>query len=396
MSRKMSDKVFIDELVEGETIRSVFLVAQKSARVTKSGKPFLALTLSDKSGTIDSKVWDQAEAVATRFEANDFVAVEAQVDSWKSKLQLNVRDLQKVDDSQVAFENFVPVSRWPRRALLEQLQTLVGEQIKSGEMQRFFDALFADEALMQRYQTAPAAMNNHHAFLGGLLEHSLSMARLAVQIGGHYNHYYPGLLNTDLLIAGTVLHDIGKVYELSYARAFDYTDEGQLVGHIVQGVEMVTAIAAPLKPALPAEMILQIKHLILAHHGKKEYGSPVLPRTPEALVLHEIDMIDSRMNMIANIAEQRDGDAAESAWTGYERLFQGRFYMGNAQSPSGAPNTPPMQDELAGPGALYARPDAEQPVASKANAAAAQSQEAPPKPQPSAPAPAPNLDLFSE
>lgn len=384
----MSDKIFVEQLVEGETIRAVFLVNDKSVRATKSGKPFLALTLSDKSGSIDAKVWEQAEAIATRFEADDFVAVEAQVDSWQSKLQLNVRDVQKVEDSAVAFEDFVPVSRWPRRALLEQLQGVVRAEIKSAEMQRFFDALFADEDLMQRYQTAPAAMGNHHAFLGGLLEHSLSMTRLAVQIGGHYNAYYPGLLDTDLLIAGTVLHDIGKCYELSYSRAFNYTDEGQLVGHIVQGVEMVTAVAAPIKPALPAEMIMQIKHLILAHHGKKEFGSPVLPRTPEAMVLHEIDMIDSRMNMLANIAEQHIPGADDASWSGYERLFQGRIFLGNAQAPGSALDAA----QLSGPGApradeVFAHA---QSLSAPQRPAAAQRTRATPTP------PAPNLDLFSE
>lgn len=394
MSDKMSDKIFVDQLVEGETIRSVFLVTQKSARTTKSGKPFLALTLGDKSGNIDSKVWDNAEAIATRFEADDFVAVEAQVDSWQSKLQLNIRDIQKVDDAQVAFENFVPVSRWSRTELLEQLQTLIDDKVQSKEMRRFFAALFADKKLMQRYQSAPAAKTNHHAFLGGLLEHSLSMTRLAVKIGGHYENYYPGLLNKDLLIAGCVLHDIGKCFELSYARSFDYTDSGQLVGHIVQGVEMVTAIAARVEPALPDEMLLQIKHLILAHHGKKEYGSPVLPRTPEAMVLHEIDMIDSRMNMLANIADEQDANADdEPAWSGYERLFQGRIYMGNTQSPSEAAHTPPMQEQLAGPGARQGEPDLDHPTDAVTSA---QPKHAARGKSGAEPVSAPNLDLFSE
>lgn len=380
----MSDKIFVEQLVEGETIRAVFLVTDKSIRATKSGKPFLALTLSDKSGSIDAKVWEQAEAIATRFEADDFVAVEAQVDSWQSNLQLNVRDIQKLDDSAVAFEDFVPVSRWPRHALLEQLQGVVRAQVSSADLQRFFDALFADEALMQRYETAPAATGNHHAFLGGLVEHSLSMTRLAVQIGQHYGAYYPGLLDTDLLIAGTVLHDIGKCYELSYSRSFSYTDEGQLVGHIVQGVEMVTAIAARLKPALPAELLTQIKHLILAHHGKKEFGSPVLPRTPEAMVLHEIDMIDSRMNMLANIAEQHDPGADNAAWSGYQRLFQGRVFLGNARAPASRPDAP----LLAGPGAPPQDPLSDPTSSPQRPAAAPRTRERA--------APTPNLTLFPE
>lgn len=394
----MSEKVFVDQLVENAQIRSIFLVADLALRETKSGKPFLALSLQDRTGSVDAKVWDNAEAIASRFGVNDFVRVEAQVDSWQTQLQLNIRDAQKVDDTAVDPADFVRTSRWAREALHDQLRELIDTQVKSSQMRRLFDALLADQELMQRFTSAPAAKGNHHAFLGGLLEHSLSMARLAVRLGAHYQSYYPGLLNTDLLIAGCVFHDIGKCFELTYSRAFDYSDEGQFLGHIVQGVELLTALAARVEPALPADMILQLKHLILSHHGKREFGSPVLPKTPEAIVLHEIDMIDSRMNMLANIAsEKRAGGEEGDGWTGFQRLFQERIYVestvqhpadwvwqdASAEAPAGPglaaqTHAGPAQDAKSrGAGA-----PAESGTAERSRGAAAQTEVAP------------NLDLF--
>jgi 3'-5' exoribonuclease len=380
----MKDKVFVSDLVEGEHIQSVFLVADKTLRTTKGGKPFLAVELMDNSGNVDAKIWDEAEAMASRFDREDFIFVEAQVDSWNGNLQLNIRDLQRVDDDQVVLEDFIPASRWDRLEMLEQLQDVVSREVKSPEMLRFFDELFAGKQLMRQFALAPAAKGNHHAYLGGLLEHTLSMTRLAVSLTRHYAYYYPGMLNQDLVIAGCVLHDIGKCFELSFGRSFDYTTEGQLVGHIVQGVELISSIAKKVSPPLPAEMIMQLKHLVLSHHGKKDYGSPVRPKTPEAMLLHEIDMIDSRMNMVANLTDDhRAGPDAESAWTGYQRLFQERIYMGQTDGTSWAKVRTPDHADFDGPG------DIPGPTESDTRARTRREREA-------AGESAPNLDLFSE
>lgn len=390
----MSEKIFINEIVEGTYIRALLLVTEKSLRETKSGKPFLALKLCDKSGNIDAKVWENAEALATRFQADDFIRVEAQVDSWQSQLQLNVRDLQKVEDAQVDLADFIPASRWPRAELLDQLKALLNEEIKSPLFARLFDALFADEALMERFVMAPAAKTNHHAFLGGLLEHSLSMTRLALKIGRHYEHYYPGLVNADLLLAGCVFHDIGKCFELNFARRFDYSEAGQFVGHIVQGVELLNSISAQLKPALPEPMLLQIKHLILSHHGKKEYGSPTLPKTPEAMLLHEIDMIDSRMNMLANIARDQQAEPGEEiGWTGYQRLFGERLHLGVEReiAESWFDSAHPTTAKLAGPGLAAGAEEASLKAPLRAQSPAGKpAADASPEPA------APNLDLFGD
>jgi 3'-5' exoribonuclease len=348
----MKNKAFICDLVDGDLVRSVFLVTDKRLGTTRNGDPFLTVELSDKTGSVVGRVWDEAEAIASRFEQDDFVAVDGQIETYKGKLQLNVRDLKRVAADQIELSDFVPASRWDRQALLEQLKDLVSRELESPEMLRFFDTLFSRDELMDRFATAPAAKGNHHAYVGGLVEHTLSMARVGARLTDHYAHYYPGLLNQDLVIAGCVLHDIGKCFELSYGRSFGYTDEGQLVGHIVQGVELVTEIAAQISPPLPASLLMQLKHLIASHHGKREYGSPVRPQTPEAMLLHQIDMIDSRMAMCADIFEEHgQGQAPAEAWTGYQRLFQTSLYAGAQPASPWAKVRQPKDDTLEGPGA---------------------------------------------
>ncbi len=351
----MDNKLFVSDLVDGEPVRTVFLVADKRLGTTKTGNPFLTLELADKSGSVTGRVWDDAEAISTRFDHEDFVRVEAHAETYKGQIQLNVRDLQRVEPDEFDLANFIPASDFDRDAMLDQLKALVSREVKSAEMLRFLDTLFDQKQLIEQFKLAPAAKGNHHAYLGGLLEHTLSMTRLGAMLSRHYAHYYPGMLNQDLVIAGCIMHDIGKCFELSYGRSFDYTDEGRLVGHIVQGAELVTSIAQKVSPALPASMLTQLKHLILSHHGKKEFGSPVLPRTPEALLLHEIDMIDSRMAMCTEaVEEHRSGSDADKPWTGYQRLFQGNLWVGDEPSTKWARVNCPAEDELEGPGALPA------------------------------------------
>jgi 3'-5' exoribonuclease len=346
----MENKTFISELTENEYIQSVFLVTDTSVRLTKRGDPYLCITLGDRSGSIEARAWDNAEALAERFAVDDFIEVSAQVTSFNGEIQLNVNDLRRVDDEDVELEFFLPASRWDREEMLEQLKDLVSREVKSSSMLRFFDEFFKDEELMRLYATAPAAKGNHHAYLGGLLEHSLSMARIGARLARHYAHYYPGMLNQDLVIAGCVLHDVGKCFELEFSRGFRYSDSGQMVGHITQGVELVTRLADRVSPPLPSNMIMRIKHLILSHHGRLEYGSPVKARTPEAVLLHQIDMIDSRMGMVQNaFDEHASGVAAEDAWTGYNRLFEGSLYAGEEKANQWAKYRMPA-DEIEGPG----------------------------------------------
>ena len=322
-------KVFISDFKDGDLVETLFLVASKSIRETKNGDPYLCITCQDRSGTIEARAWDNALAMAKRFDCDEFIALRGRVSSFRDELQLTVMDLEKVPEERVALKDFLPHSRFEAETLFRSLQELIEKEIRSPEIKRFFGALFGDAPFCSAFQRAPAAVTNHHAFLAGLLEHSLSMARIALQLGRHYEGYYPGMINTDLVIAGAILHDMGKVSELTFKRSFDYSTEGRLIGHIQIGAEKVSEVARSMTPRLDQNLEMQLKHLILSHHGRQEYGSPVTPKSAEATLLHQIDMIDSRMNMCWNLLKTgaaNDGTSKER-WTEYSRLFGGSFYQ---------------------------------------------------------------------
>lgn len=346
----MPEKTFASDLVENDFIQTTFLVAEKELRTTRNGDPYLRIALADRTGKIEGRVWDEAESMAERFEADDFVTVRAQVTSYDGELQLKVGDIQRADESELELRDYFPYSRWSGDEMLEELQRLISENVRSDDVRGFLGELFSDETFVEKFKRAPAAKSNHHEYFGGLLEHCLSMARIAVSLGRHYAHYYPGFLNQDLVIAGCIIHDMGKVDELSYERSVNYSTEGKLVGHITQGVEMVTDVAGRMDPPPPDEMIQQLKHLVLSHHGHREYGSPVEPRTPEAMLLHQIDMIDSRMNLFySHLAEHRDGPRADEPWTTYHRALESDVYAGPVEAPGWADPLDPDLDP-AGPG----------------------------------------------
>jgi 3'-5' exoribonuclease len=347
-----SDKVFISDLQENEFVQTPFLVADKSIRTTKNGDPYLCVTLRDRTGDIEGRGWDRAEMLANRFDVDDFVMIRGQVSSWNDELQLTLEDVKKLEDEAVDFADFLPCSRWSSEAMFEQLLDEIRGGVRSDDVRRILEAIFEDDAVVDAFKTAPAATSNHHAYRGGLLEHCLSMTRMARRICRHYAHYYPGDVNQDLVIAGCVLHDIGKIEELQFQRSFRYSTEGQLVGHITQGVEMLTEAARRLDPRPPRDLLDQIKHLILSHHGKREYGSPVKPRTPEAMLLHQIDMIDSRMNMwLGHLEEHRDGVEADEEWTGYHRTLERSIFAGTPESAEWSkPDAPASEPD--GPGAV--------------------------------------------
>ncbi|MEM1348414.1 MAG: HD domain-containing protein [Myxococcota bacterium] len=324
----MVPKTFIADLVLDTHVRTAFLVSAKVVRQTKSGKSYLCVTLTDRSGAIEGRAWEHAEMLASRFDDQDFVMLTATVTSYQGIPQLKVLDIERVDESDVHVADYLPVSRWEPEAMYAQLKELVLDEVRSPVMRQFFRVLFGDERLMEKFKRAPAAKVNHHAYLGGLLEHVLSMARVAVQLANHYARYYPGLVDKDLLIAGCILHDLGKCRELSYERGLAYTTHGQLIGHITHGVELVNDIAAHMNPAPPEAMLLHIKHLVLSHHGRLEYGSPVRPRTPEAMLLHQIDMIDSRMAMVAKALDNAAASEDAERWTEYNRALETRVFAG--------------------------------------------------------------------
>lgn len=344
------NKIFVNELKAGEFVQSTFLVSRHELRRSRTGELYLRLTLEDRTGSIEGRVWSDPEALASRVTVDDFAAVRGEVVAFGEDIHIEIGDLERVPDTSIQTAHFFELSRWPADEMLEQLRAIVANELRSEPIRAFLGTLLDDEELVARFKVAPAAMSNHHAYRGGLLEHCLSMTRVALRLGAHYGAYYPGLINVDLVVAGVILHDFAKIWELSYRRNLDYTTEGRLIGHIPMGAKLVGRIASRCKRTISEDLRMHLEHLVLSHHGELEFGSPTKPKTPEAFLLHNIDMIDSRMNMLWNeMQAARRPDAGES-WSEFRRslgdriLFRGRNSVDWDLGPelSGA--------DLAGPG----------------------------------------------
>ena len=297
-SSPQAKTLFIRDLQENQQISEVFLVSRFSQAETKAGKPYLSLTLMDKSGEIEARLWDRAELFAPLAQEGNFVTVQATVDQFNGQLQLKLLELNAVSEDSLALNDFFPASRRPKEEMLLELKKRI-KSIQDKPLRRLLEEIFKGDTLA-RFAQSPAAKKMHHAYLGGLLEHTLSMAHMAEAAARHYP-----LINGDLLLAGVFLHDLAKIDEFDCSRPpFNYTDRGRLVGHLVLGVEMLRR-AADKVPDLPGETVDQLAHLILSHHGQLEFGSPVLPMTPEAMLLHHIDSRKFLLHATANIIGSR-------------------------------------------------------------------------------------------
>lgn len=319
-------KMFVSEIQDRSQVDSVFLVKEKISALARNGKPYLTLHLMDKSGEIEGRVWENVETIGLLFEKDNFVRVKAKATVYLGKMQLIITDLACIADSQVVLEDFLPEGDRSSAEMIAELSALV-ESCTDEHLRGLLRSFTEDPEFLELYRTAPAAKGMHHVYLGGLLEHSLSVARLVDQI----IPLYP-LLQRDLLIAGALLHDVGKVREMTYLRSFDYTDEGKLLGHISIGVEMIHEKIVQLK-GFPLELAMLLKHMILSHHGQYEFGSPKRPKTIEATVLNYLDDLDSKINGICT--HMRKEPANHSRWTGYHRLYD-RYYYKKAHCDKGS------------------------------------------------------------
>ena len=341
----MTKKILAAEIQVGDIFVSSFLVSSFARKTSRDGVDYLALVLRDRSGWVEARVWQYVEPLATRCAQDDFVAIRGEADLFNGKISITIHDLERLDDADVNLEDFFEHSRWPAESMFRQLTSLVETEISSPQVRALLNAVFADAALMSRLLEAPAAMRNHHAYRGGLLEHCLSMSRLAISVGQHYAAYYPGMVQKDLVIAGCILHDIAKCRELDFRRSTRYSTEGKLIGHIPMGSEWISAYAKKAEIPIPDDLVLELKHLVLAHHGTHEFGSPVLPQTAEAHLLHFIDMIDSRANICWNL---RPVDTIEPQWSDFQRSLQAPIYFRG--SPSWVAEETLVNDDLVGPG----------------------------------------------
>lgn len=316
----MAGKVFISDMHDRDRVKTRLLVQQKQVPLNKNGKPYLALVLMDRSGTIEGRVWENVTRLADSFDSGDFLDIEATVVEFNNRLQLKISNLQRVDPDGIDPQDFLPSSLRDRAEMLARVTDLL-DSIEDQQLRRFVRGLLADDDFTKRFSRAPAAKSIHHAYLGGLLEHTLAVMELCVQVAAAY----PGL-DRDLLLAGAFLHDVGKISELSSAVGFDYTDEGRLVGHLVLGVEMLRDWARQ-QPALPAETVIKLEHMILAHHGSFEFGSPRRPKTQEALVLHYLDELDAKLQAFRQVARRE----TNKRWSTYQRLFDRYLLLGKPQ-----------------------------------------------------------------
>lgn len=291
---------------EGKLFDSFFLVLNKQQRTTKSNKPYLNLTLGDKTGQIEGRVWEPGDPrIAKDFDRGDIVKVRGSASRFDDRMQVKVDQLRKALPLESDKADMLPATQYDVAALWSRLEASV-ESVTNPDLKRLLAALLADPAIAQAYREAPAARQLHHAWLGGLLEHVVSLLNLADKVAAHYP-----LLDRDLLIAGVILHDIGKIRELTWGAGFDYSVEGVLLGHIQIGVDLVEKTIAAL-PGFPDRLRTLLLHMILSHHGKLEFGSPKLPMIPEALALNFVDDFDAKMQAIASEFEKsaREGKGA--------------------------------------------------------------------------------------
>jgi len=307
----------IEDLVEGTAVDEIFLVKESSMRETRTGKNYIAAKLSDSSGSITTRMWDATPAHAAQFKAGAFLRVRGRVESYQGQPQLVVNSLREVDAAGVDPADFMPTTPRDVKELKQELGRLV-ESVKDEALSALLGSFFDDEDFRARFCRVPAASDFHHAYGAGLLEHTVAVAATAEKVA----ESRPGDLDRDLLIAGALLHDIGKTYELTAGPNFDYTDAGRLIGHIVMGcLEAEKRMGAI--PDFPAETRRQVLHLIVSHHGQREFGSPVLPATPEALALHHIDNLDAKIRAAADTSPQPGDDT----WSDYQRMLGVRVYQ---------------------------------------------------------------------
>jgi 3'-5' exoribonuclease len=299
---------YISELQPNQLITATFLVQQKDIRQKKSGEPCLSLLLGDRTGDIEGRMWDNVAEVMDTFERDDFVRVRGLLQVHHNRLQLTIHKIQRQPVESVDFTDFYPGSeRDTEEMWTELLGTVAG--IENPHLRTLLTLVVMDPEIAQRYRVAPAAKMVHHAFLGGLLEHVLSMCSVAKLLASHY-----GDVDIDLLLAGVILHDVGKIHELSYDRSFGYTSEGQLLGHIVIGLRMIGEKISAI-PDFPPRLRSLLEHMLVSHHGELEFGSPKTPMFAEALLLHLIDNLDSKMECMRVFL--RKDRLVEGCWTGY-------------------------------------------------------------------------------
>jgi len=312
-------EIYLKDIKQGDKVASTFLAAEKNMAFSLKGSPYLNVRLKDKTGELDGKVWDNAIELDQQFKKGDIIYIEGKAANYKNSIQISIVKIIKNAWEDAEPADYLPAAKGDVVAMFNEMLTYV-EKIQTKPLQDLLQALFHDQKTADLFQRAPAAKGFHHIYLGGLLEHTLSVIRLLEKISEHYP-----TLNKDMLITGGILHDIGKIYEFSYDHIIEYSDEGRLIGHIVMGVEMIDKKIDTI-PDFPPQLALELRHIILSHHGEFEFGSPKRPKTLEALIVHYIDDLDAKFNAFQTLIT--DSTNADSDWTNYNRLLERFIYKG--------------------------------------------------------------------
>ncbi len=299
---------YVGEMTPNDVITAQFLVTSKEIRQKKTGEPYLSLQLADKTGELEAKMWDNVAEVMDTFDRDHFVKVKGLLQIYQKRAQFTIHRLRRLEEHEVDFADYFPCADRDIDEMFAELRNIISG-ISNEHLRGLLNAIFDDAAIATPFKMAPAAKSIHHACRGGLLEHVLSLCTLAKMTTGHY-----GYVDPDLVLAGAILHDIGKIHELTYARSFGYSSEGQLLGHIVIGLRIIGDKVRHV-PGFPPKLRSLLDHLIISHHGELEFGSPKVPVFPEALLLHHLDNLDSKMEAMRS-ALKRDA-LAEGEFTGW-------------------------------------------------------------------------------
>jgi len=311
-----SGRRWVNSLKSGTDVEETYAVRSKEVRQRRAGGPYLALTLGDRTGEVTALVWDNVDRIAKLCEPGRVVKILGQVQRYNQRLQVVVRQAEALPQDEVDAGLFVRSSEVDPDLLWQRLMALV-EEVRDQHLRQLLFRVFSDPEVAGLFKVAPAARGMHHAFRSGLLEHTVSMATAARELARHYR------LHEDMVVAGALLHDLGKIWELDLGSSISYTDDGRLIGHLSMEVLFVDRIINELS-AFPAEHRRQLLHILLSHHGRYEYGSPRRPKTPEALLVHMIDNLDSKMaGMMEAIGPEGDD---EDAWSDFSRILERYVY----------------------------------------------------------------------
>lgn len=315
---------YVNELSDGETLDQVFLASEKQLRPNRQGNLYLQVRLSDKTGSITAMMWNASQKQYDGFENGDFIQVKGASQLYNGGMQVLAKGITKVAADNIDETEFTTLSN----AALEKMTSRIAELLRSMRnihLQNLAECFLVDDEFMRQFRSAPAGIKNHHAYRGGLLEHTLSLMEVATAVAPHYQG-----LDPDLLLMGAFLHDMGKTKELTYEPDLGYSDSGQLLGHLIQGVDMldekIQSAAKQSGEAFPEDLSVRLKHMIVSHHGQYEFGSPKLPMTLEAIALHHLDNLDARMHCAQQMIEEDVN--TDSQWTVYNPAIGRKIFKG--------------------------------------------------------------------